>query len=76
MILHTQVDEEIILSNLVRDKVDEIITQENLNEKDVAKMLDLLPSGVEALFHRRPWPVKTAFRVASAFGIKINLEVE
>jgi hypothetical protein len=74
-VLRTPTEGELMFSSLLRNKVTAVISQNNLSEKQVADKLDLLPTGVEALFSIDRWPINTAIRVAFAFGIIFTTEI-
>ena len=58
------------LHALVREE----IKKRQLSIEALARELDLLPSGAQALMERQVWPIETALRVAERLKIKMELE--
>lgn len=75
-ILNEPAKQEIKISSLLQVAVKRKIQESKLNEEQVAEKLSLLPSGAEGLFAKANWPIDTAFRVASAFGIDMLIDVK
>lgn len=66
--------EERISAALRQRAVREIEARNDLDA--VAAVLDLMPTGVEALLRRSSWPLETAFRVLDVLGADVVREIE
>lgn len=59
----------------LRESIMREIDERGLTPETVAQETGMLPSGVDALFARRAWPLPTALRVAHGLGLEIRPEV-
>ena len=67
---------ELSVQRELRARIVEEIGKRHLSMKDLAKELDLLPSGAESLMERPEWPIEITLRVAERLGIKMNLNLQ
>lgn len=60
----------------LRNHIMDEIREQGMTVDEVAHRTGMLPSGVEALFQRRVWPISVAFRVARGLGLEVRPVVE
>jgi ribosome-binding protein aMBF1 (putative translation factor) len=64
--------EERAFERELRTRIMQEIESLGLSAEDVAQRTGMLPSGVDALFQRRSWPLPVAFRVARGLDLEIR----
>lgn len=67
---------ELNVQRKLRALIEEEIQKRHLNTKGLAKRLDLLPSGAQALMERKTWSIETTLRVAERLNIQMNIELK
>jgi len=65
---------EVAVQKSVRAWVDETILNRKISTRTLAKKLDLLPSGAQALMDQQEWSIETALRVAEKLRIRMRIE--
>lgn len=58
----------------IQSKVEDMISTRGLSSADLAARLGLLPEGAQNL-RGRSWGLETAWRVAEALGVSIDVQV-
>jgi plasmid maintenance system antidote protein VapI len=66
---------ELDVQRQLRTEVEKEINRRRLSKTKLAKKLDLLPSGAQALMEREVWSIETAIRVAQCLNIKMHFEL-
>lgn len=66
---------EMRVQKTLRELVKSEIDKRQLSVDDVAKTLDLLPSGAQALLERQVWSIETALRVAERLWVDMEIEI-
>ena len=52
------------------------ILEQRIVLEDLAQRLNLLPVGAEVLLAQKDWSLETAFMIAEALGLIIEIEIE
>jgi hypothetical protein len=66
--------EEKDIGQELRSRVIQEIQRRQLTNEELAKILDILPSGATVLLGRSEWPVEMGLRVASALSLSFELK--
>jgi len=66
---------EMRVQRKLQDLVRSNIQKRQLSVADIARELNLLPSGAQALLERQVWSIETALRVAERLGLDVEIEV-
>jgi len=66
---------ELSVQKELRAKILAEIQKRKLSQADLAKELDLLPSGAQALMEREKWPIEVALRVAECLRMEMSLKL-
>jgi hypothetical protein len=67
---------ELNLQKELRQRIEQVIFERHLSSEDLAKELDLLPSGAQALMEKKEdWTIETALRIAEGLKISMSLIV-
>ena len=69
------IDLEQQLALQIRRACEAEIARRDLQTDDLAKLLDLLPLGVDICF-ARSWELEKAIRIADVLGLTINIAIE
>jgi hypothetical protein len=67
---------EVAFQQKLRDFVKREIERRQLTVDDVAKELNLLPSGARALLERQVWPIETGLRVAQQLSCDVDITIK
>jgi predicted XRE-type DNA-binding protein len=66
---------EMRVQRKLQDQVRNNIQKRKLSVQDIARELNLLPSGAQALLERQVWSIETTLRVAERLGLDVEIEV-
>jgi hypothetical protein len=66
---------ELAFQQKLRDFVKNEIERRRLSIDEVAKELNLLPSGARALLERQVWPIETGLRVAQKLSCDVDITI-
>ncbi len=64
--------QELTLAKIVRERVLAEVASRHFNKEQLARVLDLYPSGVGSLLRESNWSLEIAVRVADALGIDVT----
>ncbi|MCC6159866.1 MAG: hypothetical protein IT350_17570 [Deltaproteobacteria bacterium] len=74
-VIHESTPREVEILDQIREEVDRELKRANKTPRDIADRLQMVPSGAEMLFAHQRWSLETAFRVAEALGIRIDVQL-
>lgn len=65
------------LENEIRSRIqsEAVHRMQLLSDAELARILDLLPVGVEVLKQRQTWSLEEAIRVGEQLGIEVRVEI-
>ncbi|MBS0161105.1 MAG: hypothetical protein JSS48_00860 [Nitrospira sp.] len=67
---------EIEIQTKLRNFVKSEIDRRRLTVNDVAKELNLLPSGAQALLERKVWSIETGLRIAQQLSCNLEISIK
>lgn len=67
---------ELTVQRELRARIEEEIRKRQITHEQMAKELDLLPSGAQALMERKEWSIEIALRIAQCLKVETGLEVK
>ena len=72
LVRKSQVEQQV--QKQLRDAVIKELKARQLTNREVADLLDLLPSGAETLLSRNTWPIEISLRVAESLQMNVKLQ--
>ena len=51
------------------------LSERDIDEEQLAEMLDIFPEGAKRLLNQRYWPASTGFRVLEALGVEVDVTI-